>query len=309
MPRSKKAAPPRRTIAAAVALVLVAIGVATTLWLWTDRPSRPPPRPRPEAAAPPAIAALPPASSQVEAPSTPAWRRHAVAAPEAHGRPRIAIVIDDLGLDRKRALQAIELPGPLTLSLMSYARNLDELAALARLRGHELMLHVPMEPVSRADDPGPQALRLELEAEEFLRRLSWHLDRLDFYVGINNHMGSRLTADAWAMTMVADALRTRGLLLVDSRTAGASVAAEIARSRGVPSLGRDVFLDDIDDSQAIHRQLEETERIARRHGQAIAIGHPRDRTLAALGPWLAAVPAKGLVLSPVSSLIRDKNGP
>ncbi|MBM3557410.1 MAG: hypothetical protein FJX47_17870, partial [Alphaproteobacteria bacterium] len=94
---------------------------------------------------------LPPPTIKSDA----AWLKHAVAAPERKDRPWIAVVFDDVGLDRKRSLRAIELPGPLTISFMTYAEDLPNLARAAKARGHEIMLHVPMEPESSSENPGP----------------------------------------------------------------------------------------------------------------------------------------------------------
>src|SRR5438552_14219072 len=107
----------------------------------------------------------------------PPWRRFAVTPPPTDGRAMIGVVIDDLGLDRKRTERAIGLPAPLTLSFMTYAEALPHQTALARAAGHELLLHVPMEPLDSHVDSGPNSLRIGLTREETLERLRWGLDR------------------------------------------------------------------------------------------------------------------------------------
>jgi len=263
---------------------------------------RPPPAPPPQAAAPrpPAPAAVqPPREGSEAAP----WRRFAVAAPPRAGRPAIAIIIDDMGLDRRRSVQAMSLPGPLTLSFLPYAEALDRQTQAARQAGHELMLHLPMEAESSRVSPGPQALTTALGPGEMLARLHWNLDRFTGYVGVNNHMGSRFTADAAAMRIVLGELDHRGLLFVDSRTSSRSAGQALAREMGMPSAARDVFLDNILVSDRVEAQLAELERIARAHGQAIGIGHPHDATLEALAQWLPGLAARGFVLQPVSALV------
>jgi polysaccharide deacetylase 2 family uncharacterized protein YibQ len=94
--------------------------------------------------------------------------------------------------------------------------------------------------------------------------------------------------------------------LADPRTASSSVGAELARKLGVPTAARDVFLDDQITSAAIAERLAAVEAIARRHGTAIAIGHPHDATLEQLTEWLAKLSAKGLVLVPVSAIVRER---
>ncbi len=243
-----------------------------------------------------------PAPSHAE----PAWLRFAVPAPPSGNRPLVAIVLDDLGLDRVRTAEAIRLPGPVTMSFMTYADDLPQQTEMARRAGHELLLHVPMEAVDRHEDPGPHALYTSLSREEILDRLRWGLGRFGAYVGINNHMGSRFTADAAGMAPVIDELRARGLLFLDSRTTAKSAGIRLAAMDGVPYAGRDVFLDDDLAPAAIARQLALVEVVARRRGSAIAIGHAHDTTLAALRAWLPSLAGKGLVLVPVSTVVRHR---
>jgi polysaccharide deacetylase 2 family uncharacterized protein YibQ len=260
-------------------------------------PAEPPPAVEPKLAA----LAPPPQARQEE----PAWLRFAVPAAPAEGRPRIAVVIDDLGLDKKRTERATVLPGPVTLSFLAYATDLPKLTEAARHAGHELLVSVPMEPISHADEMGPNGLMVGLAHDELLRRLRWNLDRFTGYVGINNHMGSRFTHDAANMAPVMEELRARGLLFLDARTVGNSTGVDVARRIGVPQAGRDVFLDNEVTPGAIAAQLAEVERVARRQGSAIAIGHARDGTLELLNAWLASLPGKGLALVPVSAIVRE----
>jgi polysaccharide deacetylase 2 family uncharacterized protein YibQ len=316
--------PPRFGIGWVEGVVGVVAGVAMLLWLaLPPRPAVPvlvaaAPKAAVEPAAPakaaapgpvrPAAMVLPPVLSAPRAPrAEPAWERFAVAAPPAGGRPRIALVIDDMGVDKKRSWRAIALKGPLTLSFLAYASDLPQMAQAARRAGHELMVHVPMEPMSAAEDMGPNGLAIGLGRDEVLRRLRWDLGRFDGYVGINNHMGSRFTSDAASMTLVMEELKTRGLLFVDSRTTAATAGADVARRLGVPSAARDVFLDNEADAPASGERLRHLERLAREHGTAIAIGHPHDATIDALARWIAALPQKGLVLVPVSAIVRERS--
>jgi polysaccharide deacetylase 2 family uncharacterized protein YibQ len=267
-----------------------------------DTAEVPEPAPAPEIR----LAALPPPPPAQARRAEPAWLRFAVPAPALDRRPRIAVVIDDLGLDKRRTERTIVLPGPLTLSFLAYASDLPRLTGEARRAGHELLVHVPMEPLSRAEDMGPNGLAVSLGPDELLRRLRWDLDRFTGYVGINNHMGSRFTRDAASMTPVMEELRARGLLFLDSRTVGDSAGVELARRVGVPHAARDVFLDNEINAGAIAARLVEVEEIARRHGSAIAIGHPHDATIEQLGSWLAGLASRGFTLVPVSAIVREQ---
>jgi hypothetical protein len=257
--------------------------------------------PPPEPVAPPAASVAPPSEPAVE----PAWRRNETAAPPADGRPRIAIVIDDLGLDRARTERAIALPAPFTLSFMADAAAAPGEAAAARRAGHELLVHVPMEAVGGADI-GAYGLAVALPRTELLRRLRWDLDRFGDEVGINNHMGSRLTADAPAMETVLGEVKARGLLFLDSRTTAQTVAAATAQRLGVPFAERDVFLDDEQSPAAIARRMADLEAAAQRLGTAIAIGHPHDATLAALAAWSDAPAAQRFALVPLSAVVEAR---
>src|SRR5690606_38194193 len=135
------------------------------------------------------------------------------------------------------------------------------------------------------------------------RRLAANLARFDAYVGVNNHMGSRFTADAAAMGPVLAELKARGLLFLDSRTTSRSMGAKLARDMGLPYAERDIFLDNERDAAAIRRQLLAAEAQARRKGAAIVIGHPHPETVESLSIWLSELEDKGFVLVPLTALV------
>ncbi len=232
----------------------------------------------------------------------PRWQRYAAPAPASDGRPSVTIVIDDMGLNRRQSAHAAALPGPVTLSWLPYAQDLPQQVAEARRQGHEALVHMPMQPVGR-QDPGPHALRPDLPAWINAARLADAIAAVPEAIGLNNHEGSRATQDGPLMDLMAAMLHQDGMLFLDSRTIGSSIALNRARAAGVPSAARDVFLDDNPDPASIRAQLALTEAVARRKGYAVAIGHPRPATLAALKAWLPGLDAKGLVLVPLSAAI------
>ncbi|MBL8700552.1 MAG: divergent polysaccharide deacetylase family protein [Alphaproteobacteria bacterium] len=257
-----------------------------------------------------AAAALAPTGAVATPPAPPSpqaidseWEKRSVPVAIANGRALVAVIIDDMGLDRAKGLRVIGLMPPLTLSFLPYGRDAPALAILARQRGHEVLLHMPMQPLGR-EDPGPQALTTDLTAIEIRTRVGAALDRFGDAIGLNNHMGSRFTAERTLMLPVMEELAARGLVFVDSRTGTASEAIPVAAERGVPAALRDVFLDNDVAPAAIAKQLEEAERVARRRGAAIAIGHPHDATLAALAQWLPGLAERGLQAVPVSAVLR-----
>lgn len=294
-----------------------------TLPRMAERPEPAPDVPGPNAAvAPPQSARplLPPPPSRSEpvvlatprlfAPDLtgPAWRRHAVRVSVPEGRSLIAILIDDAGLNRRNTARLAALQGPLTMAYMTYAENLERQSAAARAAGHELMLHLPMEPLDHEQNAGPNALESGLEMAELRRRLLWGLNRLEGYVGVNNHMGSRFTAWEPGMALVMEELKRRGLLFVDSRTIGDSLGARMAERYAVPHADRDVFLDNDEEGAAVADRLAELEAVARRRGTAIGIGHPHDETVTALAEWLPTLAAKGFALVPVSTIVERRVG-
>ena len=243
------------------------------------------------------------AEKPIEGPK-PLWLRNARTIPDTHGLPIIALVIDDVGLDRKRAERAMRLPAPVTLSFMTYAPEAFSQAQEAIALGHEIMVHFPMEPDNPHIDPGPHALRVGESATEIEQNLAWGLGQFAGYVAVNNHMGSKFTRDAEGMRIVMQELKARGLFFLDSRTTASTVGPGIAREVGLPHLERDVFLDNIDTREEVSARLAELERTARHYGYAIAIGHPRDITLGVLEKWTAEIQSRGLALVPISGVMR-----
>ena len=222
--------------------------------------------------------------------------------------PAIALIIDDMGLDRARSRRTVTLPAPLTLAYMTYASDLRRQTRAAREAGHELLVHIPMEPVDADADPGPNVLTSSLGRAELLRRIDWSLNRFDNFVGISNHMGSLFTANPQSMELLLDELGQRGLLYVDSRTTRKTVAAAAAREMGVRFAERDVFIDNEPGLDAIRERLRALEARARKKGFAIGIGHPRDATLAVLSSWIGDARRRGFALVPVSEII-ERNRP
>jgi hypothetical protein len=239
----------------------------------------------------------------------PAWLRVAAietpaapqSAPVAH--PVIAICIDDLGEDIAGTDKAMALPKNVALSFLPFADTTPFLAAEAGRKGHEILAHVPMEAVGPID-PGPMALKVG--APDNAARLAWNIARVPGLVGINNHEGSKFTADAAALTPVVRAVAARHLFFFDSRTSADSKVVEIARDAGAPSAGRDIFLDDTPDESAVRKQLAALAALARKQGVAIAIGHPHDATLKVLAQWLTQ--GHGVTLVPLSEAIALKSG-
>ena len=213
----------------------------------------------------------------------------------------VSIVLDDMGLNRKRLNEGIELGGPLTLSFLSYAPNLIEQTTIASSKGHELMLHLPMEPLGD-EDPGPGALLVDMKNMHLKQTLNLALEKFPNFIGVNNHMGSRFTSNSKSMRFLLRNLKERGYLFLDSVTTSGSVALKMGRRLEAPVVARDIFLDDVDDEKEIKLRLAQTELIARKTGTAIAIGHPRKATLRVLKDWMHGLEQKKIQLVPLSTI-------
>src|SRR5579862_5861436 len=217
---------------------------------------------------------------------------------------KLAIILDDMGYDRAAADAALTLSFPITLSVIPHLPLSAEVAEEAYRRGDQVLLHLPME--AEADQSKAEAieLRVGMKADQVERDLDGMLETVPHAAGVNNHQGSRATADAKLMGELMPALRRRGLFFVDSRTTAATVAYDAAERLGVRSASRKVFLDDTTNREAILSQLDLAARDATRDGFAIAIGHPHPATIAALVEAAPRLEASGVRLVFVSQVVQ-----
>lgn len=222
---------------------------------------------------------------------------------QASGSPKIAIIIDDMGVDRKRSFQVLEIDAPLTLAFLPYAGSLEGITRQAKASGHELIIHMPMEAMTNPVSLGPIALKDGMSADEVRENLEAAFESFEGYVGLNNHMGSRVTQNAAIMDVVMESLKERDLYFIDSKTINSSVAAETARLNGLDTAVRDVFLDHQSTPEFVEKALRKTEEVAARKGYAIAIGHPKDATIEGLQGWVDDVRRRGFEIVHASALL------
>ncbi|MEZ5063296.1 MAG: divergent polysaccharide deacetylase family protein [bacterium] len=227
---------------------------------------------------------------------------------KAPGDPRIAIVFDDLGWSMTGlAADLLDFPAPVTFAILPGLPHSDEYAKAARDRGHEIILHVPMEPMDVAHhDPGDGAIRPGLPAEENRRRMQSALAGLSGYVGVSNHMGSRVTSDESLMDLCLSVIRSHDpdLFFLDSRTTPYSVVPARARRHGVRTLTNNLFLDGGDEGQRLAGvRASRLASIARRKGSAIAIGHVHPETVEAVREAIEEWERQGIRLVPLSDLM------
>lgn len=223
------------------------------------------------------------------------------------GKPKIAIVIDDMGVDVKHSARAIhDLPPSVTLSFLPYSPNITGQTRAAYDLGHELLVHMPMEAIRGTVDPGPDALSTALTDDEIAARTEKNLNAFSGYVGVNNHMGSKFTQDRHRLGVVMDKLAARHLFFLDSVTVAQSVAENVAKDHHLQASHRDVFIDHFESPDLVSQSLKRIEYVAKHGGTAIAIGHPKDVTLDALEKWLPTLKGKGFELVPLSEIIDQR---
>ncbi|MBN1561758.1 divergent polysaccharide deacetylase family protein [candidate division KSB1 bacterium] len=215
-----------------------------------------------------------------------------------------AIIIDDFGYSfNSLARSFLTMQVPLTISIIPGLNYSQKVAEIASLHGKEVLVHMPMEPEKEkyrdegftlitGQDPGKVSLRLR---QAFAQ--------IPMAAGLNNHQGSKATADRELMEMVMQSLQGMNKFFVDSRTSPASVAYQIARSYNVPAGQNRFFLDAEDDKNFIRKQLMQMTQIAKQQGSVIAIGHVRKRTLAVLEEMLPQLKSSGITFVPVSHVL------
>jgi polysaccharide deacetylase 2 family uncharacterized protein YibQ len=201
----------------------------------------------------------------------------------------LSLIIDDLGQNLPRDRRVLALPGPVTAAIMPDTPHASEFAREAHRAGKIVILHMPMDPAT-----GPFAWHPDLPIEELGKRLDAAFQAVPFTAGINNHMGSRMTAQPAAMAWLMAELQRRNKFFVDSRTSAQTVAAAEAQKIGLAHVSRDVFLDDERTEAAITTQLQTAIKLAHKQGSVVMIGHPYPQTLAVLERELPKLKAQGV---------------
>ena len=218
--------------------------------------------------------------------------------------PRIAIVVDDLGADKRVAEEFLRLDAPLTFSIFPLQPSSRRIAHKAHAEGREIILHLPLEPRGYPlKDPGKGALFISMDERELLRQLRKNLDAVPFITGVNNHMGSRFMEHGDKVRLVLRELQQRELFFLDSRTTAKSQGYHIAQDLALKADTRDLFLDNESDVECTKLQLEQLIRIARDNGTAIGICHPYPSTITALKEMIPQIKAEGIQIIPLSQAL------
>ena len=235
-----------------------------------------------------------PAATPTETPSAAATATASPARAANPNAPKLALIIDDCGQWLSTERGFIALPVPVTLSVLPHVHGSTVIAQEAKGAGKGVMLHLPMETLSGMY-PGPGEVTTKMSDAEITAQVEDDLAQVPLAAGVNNHEGSKASADKRVMSDVIDVLKKHGdLFFIDSRTNAASVGEQVASADGVPTAGRDVFLDNKEDVAYSEEQLREAVAIAKRTGSAIAIGHPKPTTLEAVKALIPEFQADGI---------------
>lgn len=215
-------------------------------------------------------------------------------------------MIDDLGRSVAELATIERLGVPMSYAVLPFEEETSQVVSELRRRDAEILLHLPMEPAN-GEDPGPGALRLGMTAEQLRQSTLAALQAVPGATGVNNHMGSGLSADERSMSTILGVLASRGLFFLDSRTSARSVGYRVAMRLGLPAAERQVFLDSDVRPEAIREQFHRLLGLARSRGAAVAIGHPHPETLAMLAEEIPKARKLGYEFVPVSYLL-DRTG-
>ena len=223
--------------------------------------------------------------------------------PKVGGLPKVAIIIDDLGYDRRLAKKFLALDNRLTFAVLPQAPHTRSIARSIQKNGGELMLHLPMEPTEYPSvDPGPGALLSSMSADKLLTQLKKDLSDVPGIKGVNNHMGSKLTTESARLYQVFSILKQEGLFFIDSRSTAETVGRPSARLFQLPFAERDVFIDHDQQPDFIRKQLKKLIRIAQKNGEAVGIAHPSKTTYQIIKEMLPELNKK-VQLVPASQVV------
>ncbi len=217
-------------------------------------------------------------------------------------RGDIVLIIDDLGFDGQPLERLMALDPNVNVAILPNGTRASEFAKRLHARGFEVLCHLPMQPKGK-ETPGRNAILTSMSDEEIARATRENIEAIPYARGVNNHMGSLATSDRRVMTSVIGAMPD-GMYFIDSRTAGGSVASDVARELNVRTAARHVFLDDAPNERAVRKQLQALADAAEKRGVAIGIGHPYPVTMRVLADELPELRAQGFRFVRASAIVR-----
>ena len=216
----------------------------------------------------------------------------------------IGLIIDDFGYRNDHVSNGfLQLPGKLTYAIIPGHDYSQLFSKKAYDSGYEIIVHLPMENIGKTYGEEEYVLMSYFQDDEIKNRINKAFDYLPESIGLNNHQGSRGTADSRVMTLVAEVIKEKKKFFIDSRTTNNSLAETTMRKYGVPTNKRDIFLDNELDEEKIKIQLLELADVSEEKGIAIGIGHVKPQTLNVLAKEIPVLQEKGFRFEFVSKLV------
>jgi polysaccharide deacetylase 2 family uncharacterized protein YibQ len=220
---------------------------------------------------------------------------------------KLSIVIDDVGYRPHEENAILQMPTAISVAVLPNAPHAHLMATKAHSQGREVLIHMPMAPLSK-QPLERDTLQPSMSSEEIQRIIRNAVNNVPYAVGMNNHMGSAMTSSLPGMEKVMQALESYHLYFLDSMTIGNSQASRAAIGTGVKVIKRRVFLDDTANEADIRKQFNRAVELARRNGSAIAIGHPRPATVKVLRQMLPTLPSDIVLVKPSTLLNEPQHG-
>jgi len=217
----------------------------------------------------------------------------------------VAIIIDDIGY-RKTDINVLQLPTNITLSVLPHTPYGKQIAQQGFNANHDVMLHIPME-ATNGKFLGPGGLTHDMDEETIRRHLKAAYKEVPFAIGINNHMGSLLTALEQPMSWVMKFIKEKNMIFIDSATSTQSKAGSIAKTLGILTRPRNVFLDNQLEHAYIAQQFEQLIKQAKQKKSAIAIAHPHPETINSIKRLLPLLSEQQIELVTVTELFKHNN--
>ncbi|NOR11843.1 MAG: hypothetical protein GQ545_01165 [Candidatus Aminicenantes bacterium] len=217
---------------------------------------------------------------------------------------KVALIVDDMGYSLEAINELCSMGLPLTVAIIPYSPLASEIATISRQHDLEVILHLPLEAINNEGNHSKGMITAEMSEEEVIAIVEKNLDQVPYIRGVNNHMGSKITADSQLMNIILKRLKDRDLFFIDSRTTSNSVAYTIAQSLNIPSAYRHIFLDGELNESYIKGQLIELFRRAQKNGFALGICHPTKETLKVLKESFHLVDEYGLQPVLASQIVR-----
>ena len=301
-----------------ILLIIVSIAGIMYILQWKEKPAeiKPPPKeakqtekiktglPEPEKKKKPKEVAVVPKS-------LPEKEKETIVEPKVKKIPlrrrQVAIIIDDIGNDLKPVRELLQIDADITFAVMPFCSHSREAAQTVHNARREILLHLPMEPASYPrENPGKGALFTDMNEEELLFQLNKNLASVPHVSGVNNHMGSKFMGDEKKLVLIFDRLKAKKLFFIDSRTTPSSKASAAARKAGLPLASRKIFLDNNRNYNEIYKILAGIARDTESGNLTpiIIIGHPHPETIRAIKDANKMLREKGVVVVPVSKLVK-----